>query len=76
MARKKGVSTVSGIRRVSIRMPTPIHEALLQRREETGQSLNDLVIEAAAKLLGVPVPAVPKGIPGPKPKKQEMREKR
>jgi hypothetical protein len=57
-------------------MPTDIHEALLSRREEAGQSLNDLLIEAAAKLLGVAVPEIPKGIPGRKPRKGAREQKR
>lgn len=54
---------------MTIRMPADLHSALLQRREESGHSLNDLLIEAAAKLLGLPVPEIPKGLPGPKPRK-------
>ena len=41
--------------------------ALMQRREETGQSLNDLLVEAAAQFVGMGVPAIKKGIPGRKP---------
>jgi hypothetical protein len=50
-------------------MPADLHLALLHRREQTGHSLNHLLIEAAAKLLGIPVPEIPKGIPGRKPRK-------
>jgi len=62
------------ITRVTIRMPVDLHAALLQRREASGQSLNDLLIEAAAKLVGVPVPEIPKRIPGPKPKAHDLRK--
>jgi hypothetical protein len=55
------------LKRVTIRMPHDLHVALLRRREETGRSLNDLLIEAAAHLVGVPVPPMPKGIPGRRP---------
>ena len=54
---------------VADRMPHDLHGALLRRQEETGQSLNDLLIEAAARLVGVPVPPMPKGIPGRRPGK-------
>jgi hypothetical protein len=66
MARKKETPQI-GMRRVTIRMPHELHAALLRRREETGQSLNDLVVEATAKLVGKPVPQIQKGIPGRKP---------
>jgi hypothetical protein len=69
VAKRKRQEAEGGITRVTIRMPTALHATLLARREETGQSLNDLLIEAAAHLLGVPVPAMTKGIPGPKPGK-------
>jgi hypothetical protein len=48
-------------------MPTSLHEALLHRRKERRKSLNDLLIEAVAKLLRIPVPQIQKGIPGRKP---------
>jgi hypothetical protein len=67
VARRKGQEPERGITRVTIRMPSDLHSALLQRREETGHSLNDLLIEASAKLLGLPVLTLPKGVPGPKP---------
>jgi hypothetical protein len=69
VARRKKQETEGGITRVTIRMPADLHSALLQRREESGHSLNDLLIEAAAKLLGLPVPEIQKGVPGPKPQK-------
>jgi hypothetical protein len=61
----------SGMRRVTIRMPHGLHDALLRRRDETRQSLNDMLIEAAAMFLGLPVPQVRKGIPGRKPRRGE-----
>ena len=68
MANKgEGKIPTGGMTRVTIRMPSSLHEALLQRREQTAQSLNDLLIEAAAQLLGLPVPHFPKRIPGRKP---------
>lgn len=73
MARRKEREPEGRITRVTIRMPADLHAALLQQREQSGQSLNDLLIEAAAKLLGIPVPAIPKGIPGRKPGKQRER---
>ena len=69
MARRKESEPKGVITRVTIRMPAHLHSALRQRRVETGHSLNDLLIEAAAKLLGIPVPEIPKGIPGRKPRK-------
>jgi hypothetical protein len=67
-ARKKEEPLQQGdLRRVTIRMPADLHAALLRRREETGQPLNDLLVEAAARLVGMPVPQIQKGIPGPKP---------
>jgi hypothetical protein len=57
----------SGVRRVTIRMPPDLHAALLRRREESGESLNDMLVEATARLLGLPIPAIQKGIPGRKP---------
>lgn len=69
MVKKKDKNPESGITRVTIRMPSDLHSVLLQRREETGNSLNDLLIEATAKFLGIPVPEMPKGIPGRKPRK-------
>lgn len=55
------------IRRVTIRMPGHLHEALLNRRDETGESVNDMLVVATACLLGLPVPTIRKGIPGRKP---------
>jgi hypothetical protein len=69
VARRKEQEPQGRISRVTIRMPADLHSALLLRREETGHSLNDLLIEAAARLLGLPVPEIPKGLPGPKPRK-------
>lgn len=57
--------------RVTIRVPAALHRALWDKRQQTGQSLNDILIEAAATLLGIPVPTLQKGIPGPKPRKPE-----
>lgn len=74
MAGKKDAQQ-SAIRRVTIRMPHDIHAALLRRREETGQSLNDLLVEAAATLVGMPVPKIQKGIPGRKPGRKGKRQK-
>jgi predicted HicB family RNase H-like nuclease len=68
VAKRTGAESATETKRVTIRVPSVLHDALWRRREETGQSLNDLLIEAAAKLVGMPVPEVPKGIPGPKPK--------
>jgi hypothetical protein len=67
VARKKKEVPQSGVRRVTIRMPRNLHAALLRRREESGHSLNDLLVEATAKLVGMPVPEIQKGIPGRKP---------
>jgi hypothetical protein len=55
------------IRRATIRMPTDLPAALMQRREETGQSLNDLLVEAAAQYVGIGALPIKKGIPGRKP---------
>jgi hypothetical protein len=68
VAKQKGEQAPqSALKRVTIRVPQDIHDALMRRREETGQSLNDLLVEAAAKFVGMPVPKIPKGIPGRKP---------
>jgi hypothetical protein len=67
VARKRRDAPGGATRRVTIRVPQDLHAALLRKREETGQSLNDLLIEAAAGLVGMPVPQIQKGIPGPKP---------
>jgi hypothetical protein len=75
VARRKEQEPQGRITRVTIRMPADLHEALLRRREESGQSLNDLLIGAAAKLLGMPVPEIPKGIPGRKPRKGGRKQK-
>jgi hypothetical protein len=56
-------------------MPHDLHAALLRQREETGQSLNDLLVEATAKLVGMPVPNIQKGIPGRKPRRGVKRGK-
>lgn len=70
MAKRKAAEAPEAeFKRVTIRIPPALHDALWKRREETGQSLNDLLIEAAAKLVGMPVPQIEKGIPGPKPKR-------
>jgi hypothetical protein len=74
VARKKE-SAPSGLRRVTIRMPHDLHAALLQRREESGESLNDLLVRATAKLLGIPVPEIQKGIPGRKPGREGKERK-
>jgi hypothetical protein len=50
-------------------MPPDLHAALLRRREESGESVNDLLVEATARLLGLPVPEIQKGIPGRKPRR-------
>jgi hypothetical protein len=71
--RKVAQESMEELKRVTIRMPHDLHGALLRRREETGQSLNDLLIEAAARLVGVPVPPMPKGIPGRRPGKLPER---
>jgi hypothetical protein len=71
VARRKEREPEGRIRRVTVRMPADIHAALLRRREETGQSLNDLLIEASARFVGLPVPAIPKGVPGPKPERKK-----
>jgi hypothetical protein len=79
VASKKQQEPEAALKRVTIRMPADLHSALLQRREETGHSLNDLLIEAAAKLLGLPVPELPKAIPGRKPQKggkEQLKGKR
>ncbi|HKB38588.1 MAG TPA: hypothetical protein VKD72_19245 [Gemmataceae bacterium] len=64
---KKKEAPKSGIRRVTIRMPSDLHKALLRRRDETDESLNDMLVAATARLLGLPVPEIQKGIPGRKP---------
>ena len=43
---------VEEMRRVTIRLPMALHEALLTHREQSGKSLNDILIEAIAKLVG------------------------
>ena len=61
-----------------MRIPGDMHAALLRKREETGKSLNDLLIEGVALLLGMSV-KIQKGIPGRKPgqgNKGEKREKK
>jgi hypothetical protein len=58
-------------RRVTIRLPAALHEALLTHRNRVGKSLNDILIDAIAKLVGVRAPQLKKGIPGPKPKKRK-----
>lgn len=70
MAKEKEPRAEGEVTRVTIRMPAELHAALLKRREGTGHSLNDLLVEAAARLLGVPVPEMPKGIPGRRPGKR------
>ena len=75
MARKKSAQeSEEGVKRVTIRIPLALHDALWDRREQTGQSLNDLLIEAAAKLVGMPVPQIEKGIPGPKPRGSKISD--
>ena len=66
MAKQKTVQPDSEVARIVVRLPKVLHEALWQRRLETGQSLNDLLIEAAAKFVEIPVPRLVKGVPGPK----------
>jgi hypothetical protein len=70
MGKKKGAPAKTGPVQASIRIPRELHDALCKRREQTGKSLNDLLIEAAANFVGIPVPALPKGIPGRKPRKK------
>jgi hypothetical protein len=66
---KKKAEPRGSIRRVTIRLPSDLHEELLHRRDETGESLNDMLVEATARLLGLPVPEIQKGIPGRKPRR-------
>ena len=70
--RKVAQESMEELKRVTIRMTNDLH-GRSRRREETGQSLNDLLIEAAARLVGVPVPPLPKGIPGRRPGKLPER---
>jgi len=70
VARKKDAQE-SAMRRITIRMPHEIHAALLERREVTGQSLNDMLVAAAARLVGISTPRIQKGIPGRKPGRKE-----
>jgi hypothetical protein len=72
---KKKEAPQRGVKRVTVRMPHDLHAALLRRRKEAGHSLNDLLVEATAKLLGLPVPEIPKGIPGRKPGHGRMGRK-
>jgi Ribbon-helix-helix protein, copG family len=58
------------IKRITIRIPADMHDALSKHRDMTRKSLNDILIEAIAQLLGRPAPQLAKGIPGPKPKQK------
>ncbi len=64
-----GVKPTDNLRRVTIRIPTDLYDALWRKREQTGKSLNDLLIAAIANLVGTAAPQVKKGVPGPKPKR-------
>jgi hypothetical protein len=66
-----GKTKMDEVKRVTIRIPADLYNALWRHRERTHQSLNDLLIEAIANLVGTPVPQVRKGIPGPKPKRKK-----
>ena len=67
-----GEEKMDELRRVTIRIPANLYDALWRYREQSGQSLNDLLIEAIANLVGTPVPQVKKGVPGPKPNRKKM----
>jgi hypothetical protein len=66
--------SAADLKRVTIRMPYDLHAALIRRREETGRSLNDLMVEATARLVGVSVPQLAKGVPGPRPKRTRVKK--
>lgn len=70
MSAAKSEGVESELMRVTIRIPKCLHDRLTRRRDETGKSQNDLVLEAIAKFLDVPVPTIAKGIPGPKPRQR------
>ena len=72
MAKDRISNRQQEVKQIAVRLPKVLHDALWQRRLETGQSLNDLLIEAAAKFVGIPVPPLVKGVPGPK-RKQGLR---
>lgn len=70
MSADKSDNAGDELMRVTVRVPKALHDALAQRRHETGKSQNDLLIEAIARFLEVPVPSIAKGIPGPKPRRK------
>lgn len=69
MSAHKSDGADDDLTRVTARIPRSLHDALARRRDETGKSQNDLLVEAIARFLDVPVPMIAKGIPGPKPRR-------
>lgn len=69
-ADSKGEGAAEQVRlvRVTLRLPASLHDQLSNKRGVSGPSVNDLIVEAVAKYLGVPVPEVSKRLPGRKPR--------